>query len=256
MYTIPTALADLLPQESISKIIFAGSTTKYSKPKKNPQDDTVTSIVSFVRHLKHDLHKKIIYFSLGTVIPQCFDEPSFKPVLTRLFEILFEIARQKSELEFIMSVANFPCEPTDPNTIFAQAPPNAHLYKWIPQVEIMPLVDAFFTHGGANSFNEALSLGIPMVVLPFAGDQPTNAGIAESLGCGLQIPYDEDTQYRSDQPERKSLNFDFVSATLDKVLAQEFKSKALQVQQCFDSHSYSITLESIRSWIEEKKYLE
>nr|CAD2166865.1 unnamed protein product [Meloidogyne enterolobii] len=48
-------------------------------------------------------------------------------------------------------------------------------------------VKLFVTHGGQNSFNEILKAGVPVIVIPFFGDQPLNATIAEYLGIGLSI---------------------------------------------------------------------
>jgi UDP:flavonoid glycosyltransferase YjiC (YdhE family) len=58
----------------------------------------------------------------------------------------------------------------------------------LQQVDILKAgVDLFLTHGGQNSFTEALSEGVPLVVCPGFGDQPVNARKAVDLGVGLQV---------------------------------------------------------------------
>lgn len=58
----------------------------------------------------------------------------------------------------------------------------------LPQVDVLKAgVDLFLTHGGQNSFMEALSKGVPVVVCPGFGDQKVNARKAVDLGVGLQI---------------------------------------------------------------------
>uniref|UniRef100_A0A915M8L2 glucuronosyltransferase n=1 Tax=Meloidogyne javanica TaxID=6303 RepID=A0A915M8L2_MELJA len=52
-------------------------------------------------------------------------------------------------------------------------------------------VRLFVTHGGQNSFNEVLRAGIPIIVLPFFGDQPFNATLAEYLGIGISIKIED-----------------------------------------------------------------
>nr|CAD2194985.1 unnamed protein product [Meloidogyne enterolobii] len=52
-------------------------------------------------------------------------------------------------------------------------------------------VKLFITHGGQNSFNEVLRAGIPIIVLPFFGDQPFNATLAEYLGIGVSITVED-----------------------------------------------------------------
>ncbi|GFQ08009.1 UDP-glycosyltransferase 74e2 [Phtheirospermum japonicum] len=51
------------------------------------------------------------------------------------------------------------------------------IVNWCSQLEILShrAVGCFVTHGGWNSTLEALSLGVPMVVVPQWSDQPTNA---------------------------------------------------------------------------------
>ena len=67
-------------------------------------------------------------------------------------------------------------------------PPNAFCAQMLPQVDLLRLgVDVFLTHGGQNSFMEALSIGVPLVVCPGFADQPINAGKAESLQIGLKV---------------------------------------------------------------------
>uniref|UniRef100_A0A1I8BP49 glucuronosyltransferase n=1 Tax=Meloidogyne hapla TaxID=6305 RepID=A0A1I8BP49_MELHA len=63
----------------------------------------------------------------------------------------------------------------------------------IKQREILgnPNVRLFVAHGGQNSFNEILKAGVPIIVIPFFGDQAFNATIAEYLGIGVAIKLEE-----------------------------------------------------------------
>ncbi len=54
----------------------------------------------------------------------------------------------------------------------------------------------FVTHGGFNSVKEALSVGVPMVIVPIAGDQPYSAERGAALGVARVIPPDERTPDR------------------------------------------------------------
>mmetsp|Transcript_120557 Transcript_120557/g.336369 ORF Transcript_120557/g.336369 Transcript_120557/m.336369 type:complete len:505 (-) Transcript_120557:32-1546(-) len=67
-------------------------------------------------------------------------------------------------------------------------PPNALVCKSLPQVDILRAgVDAFLTHGGQNSFTEAMASGTPILVCPGFGDQVINSHKAERLGVGLKV---------------------------------------------------------------------
>jgi len=69
----------------------------------------------------------------------------------------------------------------------APSPSNFILRKSVPQLEVLSLCHAFVTHGGANGVHEALSFGIPMAVVPFFGDQPTNADSVAAAGAGVSF---------------------------------------------------------------------
>eukprot|EP00928_Gymnodinium_smaydae_P032887 TRINITY_DN23716_c0_g1_i1.p1 TRINITY_DN23716_c0_g1~~TRINITY_DN23716_c0_g1_i1.p1 ORF type:complete len:514 (-),score=85.17 TRINITY_DN23716_c0_g1_i1:247-1788(-) len=67
-------------------------------------------------------------------------------------------------------------------------PSNAICTPCIPQVDLLEVgVDVFLTHGGQNSFTEALAKATPIVVCPGFGDQVINAAKAEKLGVGMKV---------------------------------------------------------------------
>ena len=69
-----------------------------------------------------------------------------------------------------------------------QVPSNAFCVNSFAQVELLRSgIDVFVTHGGQNSFTEALSCGTPVVVCPGFGDQEINASKALRLGVGLKV---------------------------------------------------------------------
>ncbi|KAM5548283.1 UDP-glycosyltransferase 74F2 [Rosa sericea] len=70
------------------------------------------------------------------------------------------------------------------------------LVNWSPQLEVLSheAIGCFFTHGGWNSTIEALSLGVPMVVMPQWTDQPTNSKLVEGLWkVGVRVKVDENS---------------------------------------------------------------
>jgi MGT family glycosyltransferase len=86
--------------------------------------------------------------------------------------------------------------------------------EFLPQVSILPHVDAVITHGGNNTVTECLYLGKPMVVLPIFWDQHDNAQRMHETGLGIRL----DT-YRHDPGE--------LTAALEELLANDDRRRRL-----------------------------
>ncbi|KAA8527228.1 hypothetical protein F0562_034675 [Nyssa sinensis] len=66
--------------------------------------------------------------------------------------------------------------------------------RWSPQLEVLSseAVGCFFSHCGWNSTIEALSLGVPMVVMPQWTDQTTNAKFVQDVWkMGIRVKVDD-----------------------------------------------------------------
>ncbi|ELU13743.1 hypothetical protein CAPTEDRAFT_43804, partial [Capitella teleta] len=61
--------------------------------------------------------------------------------------------------------------------------------QWMPQNDILahPHLKVFFTHGGINGAIESVYHAKPMLVMPFALDQPLNAALIEDRKFGLKV---------------------------------------------------------------------
>jgi UDP:flavonoid glycosyltransferase YjiC (YdhE family) len=66
-------------------------------------------------------------------------------------------------------------------------PPHVRVQPTLPQVALLPRCALLVSHGGFNSVKEALAEGIPLVILPVAGDQPYCARRCQALGVGRVI---------------------------------------------------------------------
>ena len=74
----------------------------------------------------------------------------------------------------------------NPNSL-GKIPSNIFAYSFVPQIEVLGKVDIFLTHCGMNSVNEAISLGVPMIAMPFMNDQISNAKRVVELGIGKRV---------------------------------------------------------------------
>jgi UDP:flavonoid glycosyltransferase YjiC (YdhE family) len=59
--------------------------------------------------------------------------------------------------------------------------------EFLPQVRLLDRAAVAVTHGGNNSVTEAMTAGVPLVVLPFSTDQFAGAAALERVGYGLVL---------------------------------------------------------------------
>ncbi|XP_008286730.1 UDP-glucuronosyltransferase 1-1-like [Stegastes partitus] len=73
--------------------------------------------------------------------------------------------------------------------ISGNVPENVKLMKWVPQNDLLahPGARAFITHAGSHGLFEGLCHGIPMIMVPIAGDQPDNAQRMASRDAGVVL---------------------------------------------------------------------
>lgn len=100
-----------------------------------------------------------------------------------VYRALFGAAAEQPDTLFLLSLGPHGREVDE----LGQPPANVSLHEAVPQLELLPLCDAFVTHGGANSMHEALAYAVPMCVVPVFGDQPTNADTIERIGAGVSF---------------------------------------------------------------------
>jgi MGT family glycosyltransferase len=76
-----------------------------------------------------------------------------------------------------------------PEALAGPLPENVIALPRVPQLELLPHLDAVVTHGGLNTVSEALSHGLPLVVAPLTRDQPVNADNVVRAGAGLRLHF-------------------------------------------------------------------
>jgi len=65
--------------------------------------------------------------------------------------------------------------------------PNIHVMRWVSHSELLPYTDVVVTTGGAGTVLAALSVGIPLVIIPTDWDKPENAQRVVEAGAGLRL---------------------------------------------------------------------
>lgn len=72
-----------------------------------------------------------------------------------------------------------------PDIIAGEAPDNFIVRTRVPQIALLPHMNAVLTHAGHNTVCEALSCALPLIVAPIRDDQPFVARQVLDAGAGL-----------------------------------------------------------------------
>ncbi|XP_021966720.1 UDP-glucuronosyltransferase 2B14 [Folsomia candida] len=122
-----------------------------------------------------------ILFSLGTNLLSSAMSVQKKAMLLNVFSRLKQKVIWKYESDDIENV-----------------PKNVYLSKWIPQQDLLghPKIRLFITHCGAGGIEEAIFHGVPLIGIPFFGDQPLNALTAERQGFLVRLEWKDVTEER------------------------------------------------------------
>jgi len=111
------------------------------------------------------------------------DEPfvyvSFGSFLSVRDDVLQKVADALGALGLRAAIA------TGASTI--QTPDGWLVRGFLPQVRLLSLASAAVTHGGNNSVTEAMTAGVPLLVLPFSTDQFAGAAAIEREGYGVAL---------------------------------------------------------------------
>ena len=76
-----------------------------------------------------------------------------------------------------------------PTEMVADVPANVWVQPFVPQLALLPHIDAVVGHGGHNTTCEALAEGVPLVLAPIRDDQPIVAQQVVAAGAGLRVKF-------------------------------------------------------------------
>lgn len=118
-------------------------------------------------------------------------------------------------------------------------PSNVMIRKWMPQNDILAHrnVVLFISHGGMFGTSESLYHGVPLLLIPFFGDQTRNAHRITWAGFGDYLTFDEVTK-------------DSLSAKIKKLTADDsYLVRAKQTSAVFKDNLVH-PMEEAMFWIE------
>ncbi|XP_031639548.1 UDP-glucuronosyltransferase 1-10-like [Contarinia nasturtii] len=164
----------------------------------------------------------VIYFSLGTIIESSKLPKEKIQAFLDSFRHLKQRVLWKFEDETLENV-----------------PSNVMIKKWMPQNDILahPNVILFISHGGLFGTSESLYHGVPLLLIPFFGDQHRNAHRIQTAGYGKFILFAEVTK-------------ELVSKKIDELISDKtFLNRAKQTSAIFKDN-LAHPMDEAMFWIE------
>lgn len=150
--------------------------------------------------IKFNKNKKNIYISFGDYIMNKIIkvDQSIEIFIFNFFKNMIKILEDKKS-EYDVYITLF-----DNFKFNINWPDNFNIYRYVNQLFMLDHADIFITHCGNNSFNEALLKKVPIIGIPFFGDQITVANKIEQLKLGVIFPLTPDFN-KDNKYERKNL---------------------------------------------------
>jgi len=109
---------------------------------------------------------------------------SFGSFLSVRGDVLARVVAALRALPVRVAIATGATEAAD----LGQIPDSWLVRDFLPQVRLLQEASLLVTHGGNNSVTEAMTAGVPLVVLPFSTDQFAGAAAIDAAGFGVSLP--------------------------------------------------------------------
>ena len=172
------------PVKNILEIISNDEFTDtivFTSPEFQPSSETFSDKYAFVGPILRPAEQviakkreKLVYVSMGTVNNDML--PLYRTCIQAL---------GKTKYQVILSVGS-----QVELAAFGTLPENVEVYPSVDQIAVLQQADVFLTHCGMNSVSEALSFGVPLLLLPKTKEQQGVAERVRQLGAGILL---EDT---------------------------------------------------------------
>ncbi|RZC42789.1 UDP-glucuronosyltransferase 2B9, partial [Asbolus verrucosus] len=171
-----------------------------------------------LKKMLDDSKEGVIYFSLGSNVKSVnIEEKLRNTIIEALAELPYKVLWKWESNQL------------------PGKPDNVIIRKWLPQQDILAHrnIKAFVTQGGLQSIEEAISREVPLIGMPFMGDQPLN--IQKLVEAGIAVAVDpvsvtkdelknaiievaENSKYRNKIKEVRDILYDRPMTGLEKAI--------------------------------------
>lgn len=178
--------------------------------------------------------RPLVFVSMGTVATGPLFS-TFAPSLEDFYGKVCAVAESMPEAAFIFALGtSTPTRRADDGHIAeifdgVRIPPNATAAVRVDQLEVLERASVFVTHCGMNSSSETIAKGVPVVAVPFFGDQIDNAERFRELGCGALQRYTRGRHARLQwEPDHSLITEASLASAIGGVLADGRYRRAVQ----------------------------
>ncbi|GMT10497.1 hypothetical protein PFISCL1PPCAC_1794, partial [Pristionchus fissidentatus] len=206
VFTNSEPLVDF-PRPSSARVIDIGGISVSSGHKK--LNETWSSIL--------DLRPKTVFISFGTVAKASLMPQEYK-------NSVLDVVKSFPNVTFIWKYE-------EPSDRISEGIDNLIESTWVPQNDLLhdSRVSAFITHCGQGSTTEAISAGVPLVVIPVAYDQLRNAQQVKRNGHGVML---EKTELASSETLKKA-----VKEVLEN---RSYKKNAMRIKSMIEERPFTM----------------
>ena len=163
------------------------NTIVYTSPEFQPYSDTFSDKYVFVgpsirptNDVFNKTREKLIYISMGTVNND----------MNNFYKNCID-ALKDSDYQVVLSVGNqVDIRQLEEYVTKSESKAQFHVLTYVDQIAVLEKADAFLTHCGMNSVNEALYFQVPLVMYPQTNEQKGVAFRVNELGAGRFLESD------------------------------------------------------------------
>ena len=193
---VPTVIGFEYPRTMLPLVHYVGPITS-----KNPEP--AYDVLQTWLDKKDD--KTVVYISMGSIasLSQEAAEAIMNGILKSNYSAVWAM-RKNSEFDFNV----------DPKRFF--------IAEWLPQLSVLrhPAISMAIMHGGMNGIHEALSNGLPLILLPGQSEQVANSGKVQHQGLGLYL-------------DKEMIDSEIIAQSIGKIDSGNYRQKVRNLQKMF-----------------------